>query len=87
MSGDDATGGGAAGPGKGGVSINVDPARLWPLLLALFAGGASGGGISLVSGNEDQQILERVVRLEVQMQQVLENDKQIQQVLIELANR
>ena len=87
MSADPTTGDGAAGPGDSGVSINVDPARLWPLLLALFAGGASGGGMSLVSGNEDQQILERVVRLEVQMQQVLDNDKQIQQVLIELANR
>lgn len=77
----------ASTPGTSGVNISVDPSKLWPFLLALFAGGASGGGISLVNDGQDSQILERVVRLEVQMQQALDNDKAIQQVLAELARR
>lgn len=73
--------------GSNEVSISVDPSKLWPFLLALFAGGASGGGISLVNDGQDSQILERVVRLEVQMQQALDNDKAIKEVLAELARR
>ena len=74
--------------GKGEtVNLQIPQRYLWPLLLALCAGGASGGGFHLAGASQSQELGERLAVLEAQMEIALENDRLIQSALRDLARQ